>query len=102
MSYRDVESGTTLGGDTDSDFFAILDSLKILQQQGVPASYINQKVTAKLQRQMADILIVASGLVPSWCRDLCVDYGFLVPFEDRLDFLQNVTFGTGRALMKWQ
>ena len=66
------------------------------------SAFLNKKLSAKLQRQLSDILIVSSGLVPGWIRDLSFAYGFLFGIQDRVGFLQSVCFGTGRALMRWQ
>jgi hypothetical protein len=61
--------------------------------------FYNNKLIAKLKRQLADAMIVTSGLVPAWCRDLSHSFGFLFPMEIRIQFMQNTSFGTARALM---
>ncbi|KAI3641107.1 hypothetical protein MIR68_000837 [Amoeboaphelidium protococcarum] len=62
----------------------------------------NKKISAKLRRQMQDILIVSSGLSPSWCNWLSTSHGYLFSLQDRLDYLHSVCYNTQRALMRWQ
>lgn len=65
------------------------------------AQFINTKLTAKLNRQMEEPLIVASSCLPSWSEDLARLFPFLFPFETRHLFLQSTAFGYSRAMMRW-
>ncbi|KAL1955735.1 hypothetical protein VTO42DRAFT_8133 [Malbranchea cinnamomea] len=64
--------------------------------------FINTKLTAKLNRQLEEPLIVASSCLPSWSEDLAKHFPFLFPFETRHLFLQSTCFGYARAMMRWQ
>lgn len=64
--------------------------------------FINTKLTAKLNRQLEEPLIVASGCLPSWSEDLAREFPFLFPFETRHLFLQSTAFGYARSMMRWQ
>lgn len=66
------------------------------------AHFINTKLTAKLNRQLEEPLIVASKCLPSWSEDLARLYPFLFPFETRHLFLQSTSFGYMRSLSRWQ
>ncbi|RAK96133.1 HECT-type E3 ubiquitin transferase UFD4 [Aspergillus ibericus CBS 121593] len=65
------------------------------------AQFINTKLTAKLNRQLEEPLIVASSCLPSWSEDLARLFPFLFPFETRHLFLQSTSFGYSRAMMRW-
>ena len=68
-----------------------------------PASqFVNTKLTAKLNRQLEEPLIVASNCLPSWSEDLARLYPFLFPFETRHLFLQSTSFGYSRSMARWQ
>ena len=68
-----------------------------------PASqFVNIKLTAKLNRQLEEPLIVASNCLPSWSQDLARLYPFLFPFETRHLFLQSTSFGYARSISRWQ
>ncbi|KNC98468.1 uncharacterized protein SPPG_06169 [Spizellomyces punctatus DAOM BR117] len=67
-----------------------------------PAAFANTKLTAKLNRQLDEPLIVASHVLPSWCSSLAKDFSFLVPFETRLVYLQSTSFGYSRSMGRWQ
>ncbi|KAL1853332.1 Ubiquitin fusion degradation protein 4 [Paecilomyces lecythidis] len=64
--------------------------------------FINTKLTAKLNRQLEEPLIVASSCLPSWSEDLARQFPFLFPFETRHLFLQSTAFGYSRSMMRWQ
>ncbi|KAJ6069828.1 hypothetical protein N7499_011715 [Penicillium canescens] len=66
------------------------------------AQFINTKLTAKINRQLEEPLIVASSCLPSWSEDLARLFSFLFPFETRHLFLQSTAFGYSRAMMRWQ
>ncbi|KAL5342761.1 hypothetical protein BJX70DRAFT_355702 [Aspergillus crustosus] len=65
------------------------------------ALFINTKLTAKLNRQLEEPLIVASSCLPDWSEDLARFFAFLFPFETRHLFLQSTAFGYSRAMMRW-
>ncbi|KAI9718739.1 MAG: hypothetical protein M1812_003913 [Candelaria pacifica] len=66
------------------------------------AQFVNTKLTAKLNRQLEEPLIVASNCIPSWSEDLARLYPFLFPFETRHLFLQSTSFGYSRSMSRWQ
>ncbi|KAF2718385.1 hypothetical protein K431DRAFT_274818 [Polychaeton citri CBS 116435] len=67
-----------------------------------PTQFVNTKLTAKLNRQLEEPLIVASLCLPSWAEDLARLYPFLFPFETRHLFLQSTSFGYSRSMTRWQ
>lgn len=66
------------------------------------ASFVNNKLTAKLNRQLEEPMIVASNCMPGWSLDLPRCFPFLFPFEVRYAFLQSTSFGYHRLINKWQ
>ncbi|KAL7815479.1 hypothetical protein V8C44DRAFT_324685 [Trichoderma aethiopicum] len=66
------------------------------------SQFVNTKLTAKLNRQLEEPLIVASSCLPSWSEDLARLYPFLFPFETRHLFLQSTSFGYARSMARWQ
>lgn len=64
--------------------------------------FVNAKLTAKLNRQLEEPLIVASQCLPSWSEDLARLYPFLFPFETRHLFVQSTSFGYSRLMSRWQ
>ncbi|KJR81184.1 E3 ubiquitin-protein ligase TRIP12 [Sporothrix schenckii 1099-18] len=64
--------------------------------------FVNTKLTAKLNRQLEEPLIVASNCLPNWSEDLARMYPFLFPFETRHLFLQSTSFGYARSMARWQ
>ena len=66
------------------------------------SQFVNTKLTAKLNRQLEEPLIVASQCLPSWSEDLARLYPFLFPFETRHLFLQSTSFGYSRSMSRWQ
>ena len=66
------------------------------------ASFINTKLTAKMNRQLEEPLIVASNCLPDWATDLTRTFPFLFPFETRHLFLQSTSFGYARSMVRWQ
>ncbi|KAK6538929.1 Ubiquitin-protein ligase, variant 2 [Orbilia ellipsospora] len=68
----------------------------------VLGQFVNTKLTAKLNRQLEEPLIVASSCLPSWSEDLARYYPFLFPFETRFLFLQSTSFGYSRSMNRWQ
>lgn len=75
----------------------------MIQLTSEPVSqFVNTKLTAKLNRQLEEPLIVASNCLPSWSEDLARLYPFLFPFETRHLFLQSASFGYARSMTRWQ
>ncbi|KAK4549424.1 hypothetical protein LTR36_006421 [Oleoguttula mirabilis] len=66
------------------------------------SQFVNAKLTAKLNRQLEEPLIVASQCLPTWSEDLARLYPFLFPFETRHLFLQSTSFGYARSMSRWQ
>ena len=66
------------------------------------SQFVNTKLTAKLNRQLEEPLIVASCCLPNWSEDLARLYPFLFPFETRHLFLQSTSFGYARSMARWQ
>lgn len=64
--------------------------------------FVNTKLTAKLNRQLEEPLIVASNCLPSWSEDLARLFPFLFPFETRHLFLSSTSFGYSRSMNRWQ
>lgn len=79
------------------------DSKTNIHVKAEPVShFVNTKLTAKLNRQLEEPLIVASNCLPSWSEDLARLYPFLFPFETRHLFLQSTSFGYARSMTRWQ
>jgi E3 ubiquitin-protein ligase TRIP12 len=66
------------------------------------SQFVNTKLTAKLNRQLEEPLIVASNYLPRWAEELARIYPFLFPFETRHLFLQSTSFGYARSMSRWQ
>ncbi|KAH7066506.1 hypothetical protein FB567DRAFT_261752 [Paraphoma chrysanthemicola] len=79
------------------------DNKEQIKRNAEPLSqFVNTKLTAKLNRQLEEPLIVASNCLPSWSEDLARFYPFLFPFETRHLFLQSTSFGYSRSMTRWQ
>ncbi|PWY98154.1 hypothetical protein BCV70DRAFT_165703 [Testicularia cyperi] len=66
------------------------------------SAFVNNKLTAKLNRQLEEPMIVASSCLPEWSTDLPRFFPFLFPFEARFAFLQSTSFGYARLITRWQ
>eukprot|EP01119_Soliformovum_irregulare_P017715 TRINITY_DN5305_c3_g1_i1.p1 TRINITY_DN5305_c3_g1~~TRINITY_DN5305_c3_g1_i1.p1 ORF type:complete len:1262 (+),score=491.54 TRINITY_DN5305_c3_g1_i1:429-3788(+) len=67
-----------------------------------PSEFVNNKLTAKMMRQLQDPMTLCSGSVPPWSRAI-VDFApFLLPFECRRLFFCCSSFGIARALQSVQ
>lgn len=64
--------------------------------------FLSSKLTAKLNRQLEEPLVVVGGILPDWTVDATRLYPFLFPFETRHLFLQSTSFGYSRLIYKWQ
>lgn len=65
-------------------------------------SFTNYKLTAKLNRQLEEPLVVASGTLPGWSIHLTKLYPFVFPLDTRIFFLQSTSFGYSRLIHHWQ
>ncbi|KAJ7625532.1 hypothetical protein FB45DRAFT_921679 [Roridomyces roridus] len=73
------------------------------EKRDLPESaFVNNKLTAKLTRQLEEPMIVASSCLPDWALDLPQHFPFLFPFATRYNFLQSTSFGYARLILKWQ
>ncbi|KAF8074929.1 hypothetical protein FPV67DRAFT_1559549 [Lyophyllum atratum] len=66
------------------------------------SAFVNNKLTAKLTRQLEEPMIVASSCLPDWALDLPQHFPFVFPFATRYNFLQSTSFGYARLILKWQ
>lgn len=64
--------------------------------------FVNRKLTAKMNRQLEEPLIVASSCLPNWTYWLMLKAPFLFPFETRYLFIQSTSFGYSRLIARWQ
>ncbi|GAA5933715.1 putative ubiquitin-protein ligase UFD4 [Sporobolomyces koalae] len=75
-----------------------------VQPQGAglaDTAFVNSKLTAKLNRQLEEPMIVASACLPDWAVDLAQSFPFLFPFDTRFTFLQSTSFGYARLMQRW-
>ncbi|BGP41601.1 Ubiquitin fusion degradation protein 4 [Rhodotorula kratochvilovae] len=73
-----------------------------VKSAGLPdTAFVNSKLTAKLNRQLEEPMIVASACLPDWSVDLAQSFPFLFPFDTRYTFLQSTSFGYARLMQKW-
>lgn len=64
--------------------------------------FVNNKLTAKLNRQLEEPLLAASHVLPLWAQELPRAYPFLFPFSTRFAYLQATAFGSTRLVARWQ
>ncbi|KAG5421105.1 UFD4 [Candida metapsilosis] len=64
--------------------------------------FINWKLTAKLNRQLEEPLVVASGTLPGWSIHLTKQLPFIFPLATRIFFFQSTSFGYSRLIHQWQ
>ncbi|KAI0060670.1 hypothetical protein BV25DRAFT_1954506 [Artomyces pyxidatus] len=74
----------------------------IIKRNLPESSFVNNKLSAKLTRQLEEPMIVASQCLPDWALDLPQHFPFLFPFATRYSFLQSTSFGYARLILKWQ
>ena len=65
------------------------------------AIFLNYKLTAKLNRQLDEPLLVASGILPDWAVIIPREFPFLFPMESRLFFLRSTSYGYSRLIDYW-
>jgi E3 ubiquitin-protein ligase TRIP12 len=66
------------------------------------SAFVNNKLTAKLTRQLEEPMIIASSCLPDWALDLPDKFPFLFPFATRYNYLQSTSFGYARLIIRWQ
>lgn len=64
--------------------------------------FMSWKLSVKLNRQLEEILIVASGTLPGWAIHITKQFPFLFPLDTRIFFLQSTSFGYSRLIHQWQ
>lgn len=72
-----------------------------LRKPDLLSQFVNTKLTAKLNRQLEEPLLIASNCLPTWSQDLARHYPFLFPFETRYLFVQSTSFGYSRCMNRW-
>lgn len=85
----------------NSDFGDLISAAGAVTTSLPEAAFVNNKLTAKLNRQLEEPMIVASACLPDWSVDLPQYFPFLFPFETRYAFLQSTAFGYARLMQKW-
>lgn len=98
MEWREAARAGVAGGVSDAGDEVPATSARALAE----SAFVNNKLTAKLNRQLEEPLIVASACLPAWSTDLPRHFPFLFPFEARFAFLQSTSFGYARLLTRWQ
>lgn len=94
---------------TEESIIEIMKLLKVLFKlnSNIPnpvssdALFLNYKLSAKLQRQLDEPLLVASGILPDWAVIIPREFSFLFPLETRLFFLRSTSFGYSRLIDYW-
>ncbi|XP_058454046.1 E3 ubiquitin-protein ligase Ufd4 isoform X2 [Malaya genurostris] len=64
-----------------------------------PEIFMSKKITNKLQQQIQDPLVLASGSLPKWCEDFNQGCPFLFPFETRQLYFNCTAFGASRSIV---
>ncbi|XP_055645002.1 E3 ubiquitin-protein ligase Ufd4 isoform X2 [Toxorhynchites rutilus septentrionalis] len=64
-----------------------------------PEIFMSKKITNKLQQQIQDPLVLASGSLPKWCEDFNQSCPFLFPFETRQLYFNCTAFGASRSIV---
>lgn len=84
--------------------FALLRTLLDLGVDAEPlvtrAQLVNNRLTAKLGRQLDEALMLASGCVPSWTTELPRTHWFLCSFDTRLLLFRSTALGYARLLSR--
>lgn len=65
-------------------------------------SFTNWKLTLKLNKQLDEPFIIASGCMPRWSFNVVKEYPFLFPIETRMHFMQSTSFGLSRLMHSLQ
>ncbi|KAF9340444.1 Ubiquitin fusion degradation protein 4 [Linnemannia elongata] len=83
-------------------FYGAEEQLPPVTQYMAQQEFVNSKISAKVNRQLEEPLIVASSCLPNWTVGLVTGFPFLFPFETRYIYLQSTAFGFSRSIMRWQ
>ncbi|KAF9136537.1 Ubiquitin fusion degradation protein 4 [Mortierella sp. GBA39] len=83
-------------------FYGAEEQLPPVTQYMDQMEFVNSKISAKVNRQLEEPLIVASSCLPNWTVGLVTGFPFLFPFETRYIYLQSTAFGFSRSIMRWQ
>ncbi|KAF9924677.1 Ubiquitin fusion degradation protein 4 [Linnemannia zychae] len=83
-------------------FYGAEEQLPSVTQHIDQQEFVNSKISAKVNRQLEEPLIVASSCLPNWTVGLVSGFPFLFPFETRYTYLQSTAFGFSRSIMRWQ
>eukprot|EP00002_Diphylleia_rotans_P040930 TRINITY_DN9833_c0_g2_i9.p1 TRINITY_DN9833_c0_g2~~TRINITY_DN9833_c0_g2_i9.p1 ORF type:complete len:1473 (+),score=252.80 TRINITY_DN9833_c0_g2_i9:299-4717(+) len=62
----------------------------------------NQTLATKMNRQLQDPLLVCGGTVSDWCKTICQQFGFLIPFSSRQNYFLTTSLGVSRGLQRLQ
>ena len=66
-----------------------------------PLQFVNNKLSAKVARQISEPLMSVSKIYPAWFWSLVYNYSFLLPFDLRLKFLKVTAMGYARNMSHW-
>jgi E3 ubiquitin-protein ligase TRIP12 len=83
-------------------FYGAEEQLPSVTQPMDQQEFVNSKISAKVNRQLEEPLIVASSCLPNWTVGLVTGFPFLFPFDTRYTYLQSTAFGFSRSIMRWQ
>ena len=88
----------------------LLGALRALADEGVygdgpfaldDATFLNNKLTAKLAQQLGEPLLVASQCLPAWAHELPHAFAFLFSFATRFAYFQATALGHARLLQAY-
>ena len=65
-----------------------------------PVEFINSKMTAKVNRQLQDPIIIMTSNLPVWLKEVASMCPFLFPFETRQLLFYVTSFDRDRALLR--
>eukprot|EP00054_Salpingoeca_dolichothecata_P027304 m.199673 g.199673 ORF g.199673 m.199673 type:complete len:1952 (-) comp25923_c0_seq1:47-5902(-) len=67
-----------------------------------PSHFVNNKLAAKILRQVSDLDTICQAAFPNWCLALMQACPFLVPFQKRQRYFFYTAFGSFRALQRYK
>ncbi len=65
-----------------------------------PVEFVNSKLTAKVNRQLQDPIIIMTSNLPAWLKEVASNCPFLFPFETRQLLFYVTSFDRDRALLR--
>ena len=89
----------------DAVFMSIVKLLRLMHSASsyqAATIFQNDKLAAKLNRQLSEPFTVISDVLPEWCSMVLRDFKFLLPFQYRLAYVLITAFGPERGLIRWQ